>query len=1159
MKLILKRHMKQLLVLMMLFALVVQNFVPMAHAGRVDDIPLTVTPTSRTVNAPSGYFTVSVLSSEAPKVKSNDPDWLIVSNITSTGFKVEYEENTGVKRKGTITVRTSTESKTLTVTQNPPPIAVNPVALAFQPSGGTKTVAITTASGSWYVDEGSVPDWLTCTKSGNTLSVKAANIGIAPAREASILLKSGSTSTILYVSQNAHNLKINTPAQTVPAGSGSFQVEIEAGGKPNVSTNASWLTVLEDTVSSTGFTVTYEANTRPVQRTGKITVSASGKTVELAVTQGSLNSITATPGALDFLPTGGTKTVGVTTASGSWYVDEGSVPNWLTCTKSGSTLSVKASDIGSSRSREASILLKSGNASTIVYVSQNAYKLELQNDSDKNISVPARYSTYAVGITANATPTVVTDVTWLSVTNVTSSSFTVNHALNSSNKSRTGKVIISVGPKSETLTVTQAPNTITATPGTLEFLPSGDTKTVTVTTASGSWRVDEGSIPNWLTCTQSGSTLSVKALEIGSGLSREASILLKSGGASTIVYVFQNAYNLELPETMKTVTAKSGLFSVGITANATPTVETDASWLTITNVTKTGFKVKHSTNTSAQPRTGVITVKVGPKTETFTVTQEKDAIIIDPVGLDFPPAGGTKTVTVTIPSGGSWRVFGERFLEDWLHCEKVGNKLKVTVDNIGSNSSREAQIIIRSGLLEATIYVTQADCDCARCHWTAVSYDFPVTVLSSHYRPTVLGMIPAGAPFTVTRLGDDDLAHVQYTDDDGNLLVGVAMLIDAVDASEPRPTKPCQLCSENCAGWYTFKDSYSQLIPVYKPHDVNNTKIGEITFNEPIYVYRGSEEFGWAHIKWNDVDGNEVDACVEMEKLQKIESPDDYGCGYDEYDGIPGCRIHERTGYVDYVDNAETTKEVQYRVVTVSFSSKDNSTESPLHYSQGRINVEQTQGAAGEQNWISFLGDSMLIAVSLAGSGTPQVVAETVSTVFDILSLCDHLDSTTPDTVIQNGANGTALITADKTICFVWIYWEDAWYLAKRCERVEGNVTIVDIRPEKLDEIGHARTDTEMDKFYFAQGSCSYDLDACVRVVAEHHNEMRNLLSEFRSTCNFPVNEVKVRIWDDAPVSMETDSKECTFKMTDYGVHGFAAGSFICEFYRNGDPLWYVS
>ena len=656
---------------------------------------LTVSPETKTVPSFNGSFEVSVSSSNGTPTVSSDVSWLSAENLSETGFTAKYAPNSGVQRVGNLSVSTGGITRTVRVTQQANSITVSQSELVFPPAGGSLTNTISSSSGTacTVMD---APDWITWTKSGNTFTFTATNIGPGEARDGIVTVKSGTVTNVFGVSQGAHTLTVSPETKTVPSSNGSFEVRVSSSnGTPTVSSDVSWLSA--ENVSETGFTAKYATNSG-VQRIGSLSISTGIITKTITVTQ-KANTITISQSELVFPPAGGSLTNTISSSSGTacTVMD---APDWITWTKSGNTFTFTATNIGPGAARDGIVTVKSGTVTNVFGVSQSAHTLTV---SPETKTVPSSNGSFEVSVSSsNGTPTVSSDVSWLSAENVSETGFTARYATNSGVQ-RVGILSVSTGGITKTVTVTQQANSITVSQSELVFPPVGGSLTNTISSSSGtSCTVTDA--PDWITWTKSGSTFTFTATNIGPSAARDGIVTVKSGTVTNVFGVSQSAHTLTVYPATKSVNAASGSFRASLSStNGAPQVSSSATWLKAANVSSTGFTVNYSTNTGTS-RSATLTVTTAGLTKTLTVTQAANEIAFSESALEFAPTGGSKTITATSSSGAKCYV---SVAPDWISHSESGNSLTLTASNNLGGDSREGTVMVQSGSIKQTIFVSQ--------------------------------------------------------------------------------------------------------------------------------------------------------------------------------------------------------------------------------------------------------------------------------------------------------------------------------------------------------------------------------------------------------------------------------------------------------------------
>ena len=140
----------------------------------------------------------------------------------------------------------------------------------------------------------------------------------------------------------------------------------------------------------------------------------------------------------------------------------------------------------------------------------------------------------------------------------------------------------------------------------------------------------------WLTLTQSGNQLSVKANENAEGVERKGYILVNAGAAAAKISVIQSAGDVILNISAEKVAfaIKGGEQRIDVVSNDNFKVEVDQAantWLKTTFMEGTNyFTISADMNSGTDERTGKIYITAGSTTKEVTVTQEGKALILLP-------------------------------------------------------------------------------------------------------------------------------------------------------------------------------------------------------------------------------------------------------------------------------------------------------------------------------------------------------------------------------------------------------------------------------------------------------------------------------------------------------------------------------------------------
>ena len=92
-----------------------------------------------------------------------------------------------------------------------------------------------------------------------------------------------------------------------------------------------------------------------------------------------------------------------------------------------------------------------------------------------------------------------------------------------------------------------------------------------------------------------------------------------------------------------------------------------------------------------------------PTPGTKTPNPTKPTLTVSPASLEFPAAGGSKTITVNASSG-KWSTTET---PKWLKLSTQGNTITVTVGNNNGTSKRKTYFSVHSGNLSQTVHITQ--------------------------------------------------------------------------------------------------------------------------------------------------------------------------------------------------------------------------------------------------------------------------------------------------------------------------------------------------------------------------------------------------------------------------------------------------------------------
>ena len=164
---------------------------------------------------------------------------------------------------------------------------------------------------------------------------------------------------------------------------------------------------------------------------------------------------------------------------------------------------------------------------------------------------------------------------------------------------------------------------LTITPSTLDFAPTGGKASVAVTFNAG-WTT--GTSASWLTVTPASGngngTITVTASANTSTGSRTATLTVSGGGLDRTVTVTQEATpKLTVTPASINFTVEGGTQEVNVAANNEWSANSNAPWLTVTKVSGSVLRITAAPNTGYS-RTSGVTVTVGDLTQEVNITQE---------------------------------------------------------------------------------------------------------------------------------------------------------------------------------------------------------------------------------------------------------------------------------------------------------------------------------------------------------------------------------------------------------------------------------------------------------------------------------------------------------------------------------------------------------
>lgn len=246
-----------------------------------DPEPLSVVPLTLDFKSEGGTLTADVTSGLAWTAESNN-DWISVT-YDEAKVTVTVGENTGEARTGSVTVKTENESKNISISQagynTEETLSVNPTSLAFESSGGTQSVNVT-SNASWTPTPND--SWITVATSGSVLDVTVSK-NTGDARTGSVTITTSTKSETVTITQKSgtteEGLTVN-PTSLTFNWHGDEKTVTVTGSNLVITPNESWITVTENSGS---FAVLVSDNAG--NRTGTITVTSGTDSETVTVNQ----------------------------------------------------------------------------------------------------------------------------------------------------------------------------------------------------------------------------------------------------------------------------------------------------------------------------------------------------------------------------------------------------------------------------------------------------------------------------------------------------------------------------------------------------------------------------------------------------------------------------------------------------------------------------------------------------------------------------------------------------------------------------------------------------------------------------------------------------------------------------------------------------------
>ncbi|HPN34010.1 MAG TPA: BACON domain-containing carbohydrate-binding protein [bacterium] len=245
----------------------------------------------------------------------------------------------------------------------------------------------------------------------------------------------------------------------------------------------------------------------------------------------------------------------------------------------------------------------------------------------------------------------------------------------------------------------------------LNFGPEAESQTFPVN-APVSWNVTDNR--TWITISPTSGTgntmvtVSVTANTSTSARTGTISVYVSGILTATVTVVQAGVVLTAAPSTLA-FSEVAGSKTIAITANVSWNVTDDASWMTVSPTSGTNdaaITVTVSANSSANLRSGAVTVAGGGLTTVITVQQGGVTLAVSPTSLTFPPVSGSSTFMIN--TSYPWNVSDDAAWITVSPASGAGDATAtVTVSVNSSTSSRSGTVTISGGGANRSITITQ--------------------------------------------------------------------------------------------------------------------------------------------------------------------------------------------------------------------------------------------------------------------------------------------------------------------------------------------------------------------------------------------------------------------------------------------------------------------
>lgn len=628
-----------------------------------------------------------------------------------------------------------------------PSIRITASQTSVSSSAANITLTITSNIDNWRIS--SNQGWATIgggtTGSGNSTRTLAITQNPGDERYVTITVNGSGVSDNVTITQAKEvivpTLSLSASTTNISADGGNITLKVSSNIDGWVlSSNQSWATIASPTGNQTiTKTLRIEENASTTDsRSVIITVTGSGLTDTVTITQEKKTLepyLTISASTTTVQSTGGTVTISVssntgwtlTTTEGTLSVSSGNgnrdvtltIPNYSGVDNRTITVIAKFTSTGEEQDRET--------------ITQNGITPSIEPSSIdtsvfSNISC-SDSTTYIVHVTANIDWTASSTNSWITISNISNSSFEVKFGQNGGS-TRTGSITVKAIDRTyssadKTINVRQsecdAPEPVITYE--LEVTPASKTldpgKTVQLTaiyyTLTDEVRDGGRDVTNSATWSSNNTT---RATVSDTGLVTAGENTGESPISTTIKATY-NGKNDSCTITIKPITIEpldedlSDLIDVEcegtggsarvvrVTSNVNWSVSTNYNWIHVTGRTS-DFTYEIDTNEGDDTRNGSIILSYGGKTVSIPVSQLScpdyyikfnDETTAKTLNADCEGNSETYQLLISIPEGTSWVAESD---SDWVMCEKGEDSVTITVSENNSGSHRSTQVEIHS-------------------------------------------------------------------------------------------------------------------------------------------------------------------------------------------------------------------------------------------------------------------------------------------------------------------------------------------------------------------------------------------------------------------------------------------------------------------------------